>query len=411
MKNNSREFSTNAKRRKFKSSLVFILSIIMIVGLLPTYLAKATDNNIKLGDISHYNAIMFGDFTPIHAETEGAIGIQGNVNISETYTIGGVNQNHTGWSIGNGYIDNNGPTLLLGGDILGKVPTIMTKGNKEDLVVSNTSNVDKKIPETQIPYTKLNKDIIDNAFKKLQNQVEEFMIKAESFKPSTKLVGGDLDSAFKFVESNENSRVLVNSINRNVDYLNITESFNVPDLSNIDFVIIYSNATKINFNSDLKYNGVTVDGDNQIYSNTPDNSPMKITSSKIMYVFPRAQEIINTGNNALKGSIFAPNATLKISAKAVNGQMFLKNAIQENGGEIHNFKLNWDKWNSTNPPNPPEEKSKVKLTKVDGDLKAITSDTAEFRLYKDGKEIDSNKIYKTKDGIIEEINLGIGSYY
>ncbi len=131
------------KMKMRKQLAIFMVLFFCITSLAPHYVLADTDSNnsVNLGDINHYNAVVFGDLVENHSEVEGAMAIKGDFKIEEEYTIGYSVGNYPN-VVGESIIDLNQPLLLLGGNITSeKNPTLITtRDSKPVNVFSVVSN-------------------------------------------------------------------------------------------------------------------------------------------------------------------------------------------------------------------------------------------------------------------------------
>lgn len=79
------------------------------------------------------------------------------------------------------------------------------------------------------------------------------------------------------------------------------------------------------------------------------NGSPSTAHSKVLFNYPNATSLL-TSNMAVLGSVLAPQAALTISGGGINGNGIAASALQQNGGEFHNFSFNGDL--PFNPPTP-----------------------------------------------------------
>lgn len=102
-----------------KISINFIVLILVCMNFLmhiPKEVEAATVNFKGLGDISHYNAFIFGDHSATSADIEGAMAVQGKYVDASSYPVaaaatGACNLAGAKWN------DEGYPSLLLAGEL------------------------------------------------------------------------------------------------------------------------------------------------------------------------------------------------------------------------------------------------------------------------------------------------------
>ncbi|WP_392387750.1 collagen-binding domain-containing protein [Bacillus paranthracis] len=84
--------SFNQKIKKLSSSFIVMLLVCMNFLIHLPYKAEAATTELKgLGDVSYYNAIIFGDHSATSADIEGAMAIQKKYECIKLYSLSGCN--------------------------------------------------------------------------------------------------------------------------------------------------------------------------------------------------------------------------------------------------------------------------------------------------------------------------------
>ena len=376
--------------------VLLILSVSFVVYV-PQEAYGSTTNLEGLGDISRYNAVVFGNHKAIGGDIEGAIAVQGDMDASG-YTIVGAAAG-TSNIVGGKWVDEGYPSLLLSGKfkksreesfIIQNGIAVMTKESDPDRIIQSSYN--------RIVYKeKLEIDARFNEFRNIVNQVSK---NAGQYKTNTPIpnmshgIGKDINNPNIYVSSE-----LTGKIN-----LDIRDVF-LPSAKDKDFIIMYSDATEVTF----KNGSILYDTDNigratdivptsQPYS---PNSPFTELYGKVIWVFPNAKKITTEGYGVV-GSVIAPNAVLETKGGSINGQVFV-GAVQQTGGfEFHNFKFNWQHWNK-------HSTGKVKIKKVDSnnDNKKLVG--AKFKI-EDSKGKIVGELVTNEEGEVISKDLPIGNY-
>ncbi|QTR83269.1 choice-of-anchor A family protein [Bacillus cytotoxicus] len=391
--------SLNKKMKKISLSFIILLLVCMnFLVQLPNQVEAAQTELKGLGDISYYNAVIFGDHSATSADIEGAMAVQGNMNAS-SYTVtaaatGAFNLAGAKWN------DEGYPSLLLGREFNkageGKViiqdgTVVMTK--EGDPTGSLTSSYDR------ISYKE--KSEIDAKFKEFRKKVDGVIEKASQFHTNT----SKDNMSFGIGEDVNNPNIYVSSGLAGKSTLNISSVF-LPNVNNKDFIVIYSDAKEVNFaNGAIFYDtndiGTATDMINtsQVYD---PNSHFTELASKVVWVFPNATKI-STKGYGIVGSVFAPNAVVETKGGSINGQAYLGGLHQRDGFEVHNFQLNWFKWK-----NNITKKGHLKIKKVDASNNNIVLEDATFEVVNKKNEVVS-KITTDGNGIAET-DLPFGEY-
>ena len=346
---------------------LMVVAGVMISSAMPSTKAFATGKGIggseltSLGNHKTYNAVVFGNHTAEKADIEGQLAVGGNITAptdSNNYGIGAA-FNGNSVVVGHWITDTTTPTFLLGGTINKTEGKITLEAGTA--AIGSKANKEYIYPGMKYQgVVEANDSDIAKTFADMKSTVNALINKAKSYAPSNKAVE---NANYGVVESNEDSKVLVNTVGRNEKSLIINgtgHSTNLPNLSDKDFYIFYSDAEEVRFEKDFYYN-------NEIaYSR---NMKELGIAGKILWVFPNAKKVTTIAND-VPGSIVCPNAELYLHGGSINGQVFTKDLNQVKGsingatgvgGEVHNFRFDWDKWNNDTvetPEKPAEEENK-----------------------------------------------------
>ena len=329
-----------------------MLSVSFVIYV-PKEVYGSTTNLEGLGDISRYNAVVFGNHKAIGGDIEGATAVQGDMDASG-YTIVGAAAG-TSNIVGEKWVDEGYPSLLLSGKfkksreesfIIQNGIVVMTKESDPDRIIQ--SSYDRIVYKEKLE--------IDAKFNEFRNIVNQVSKNAGQYKTNTPIpnmshgIGKDINNPNIYVSSE-----LTGKIN-----LDIRDVF-LPNAKDKDFIVMYSDATEVTFkNGSILYDTNNIGRATDIVPTSQPyspNSPFTQLYGKVIWVFPNAKKIITEGYGVV-GSVFAPNAVLETKGGSINGQAFV-GAVQQTGGfEFHNFKFNWQHWNKPST-------GKVKIKKVD----------------------------------------------
>ncbi|ALQ66629.1 SpaA isopeptide-forming pilin-related protein [Bacillus thuringiensis] len=391
--------SFNQKIKKISSSFIVVLLVCMNFLIhLPNKAEAATTELKGLGDVSYYNAIIFGDHSATSADIEGAMAIQKNMNASSYTVLAAATGAHN--LAGATWIEEGYPSLLLGGQftkagagqvIIQDGTVAMTKdGDPEGAMKSSYDRISYKEQAE-----------IDAKFKEFRKDVDSVIEDAGQLhtdKPKSGMtfgIGEDVNNPNIYVSSGQNGK----------ETFDVKDVF-LPNVDNKDFIVIYSDAETVNFASgailyDTKNTGMATDLINTSQAYDP-NSSFTELASKVIWVFPNAKNITTKGYGVV-GSVFAPNAVVDTKGGSINGQVFLGGLHQRDGFEVHNFKFNWPKWNK---PSIEKVTGQFEIAKVDASDETKLLPGAEFEVYKDGKQIDTLRTDKTGKVISKKLEPG-----
>ncbi|PFQ23553.1 SpaA isopeptide-forming pilin-related protein [Bacillus cereus] len=388
-------------RLRFKLVSIHFIVLLMLSVSFVVYVPKevygSTTNLEGLGDISRYNAVVFGNHKAIGGDIEGAIAVQGDMDASG-YTIVGAAAG-TSNIVGEKWGDEGYPSLLLSGKfkksreesfIIQNGIVVMTKESDPDRIIQ--SSYDRIVYKEKLE--------IDTKFNEFRNIVNQVSKNAGQYKTNTPIpnmshgIGKDINNPNIYVSSE-----LTGKIN-----LDIRDVF-LPNAKDKDFIVMYSDAIEVTFkNGSILYDTNNIGKATDIVPTSQPyspNSPFTELYGKMIWVFPNAKKITTEGYGVV-GSVFAPNAVLETKGGSINGQAFV-GAVQQTGGfEFHNFKFNWKHWNKPST-------GKVKIKKVDSnnDNKKLVG--AKFKIEDlNGKIV--GELVTNEEGEAISKDLPIGNY-
>ncbi|HFJ9430723.1 SpaA isopeptide-forming pilin-related protein [Bacillus thuringiensis] len=377
--------------------IVLLMLSVSFVIYVPKEVYGSTTNLEGLGDISRYNAVVFGNHKAIGGDIEGATAVQGDMDASG-YTIVGAAAG-TSNIVGEKWGDEGYPSLLLSGKfkksreesfIIQNGIVVMTKESDPDRIIQ--SSYDRIVYKEKLE--------IDAKFNEFRNIVNQVSKNAGQYKTNTPIpnmshgIGKDINNPNIYVSSE-----LTGKIN-----LDIRDVF-LPNAKDKDFIVMYSDAIEVTFkNGSILYDTNNIGKATDIVPTSQPyspNSPFTELYGKMIWVFPNAKKITTEGYGVV-GSVFAPNAVLETKGGSINGQAFV-GAVQQTGGfEFHNFKFNWKHWNKPST-------GKVKIKKVDSnnDNKKLVG--AKFKIEDlNGKIV--GELVTNEDGEAISKDLPIGNY-
>ncbi|MGM2617891.1 SpaA isopeptide-forming pilin-related protein [Bacillus cereus group sp. Bce039] len=377
--------------------IVLLMLSVSFVVYVPKEAYGSTTNLESLGDISRYNAVVFGNHKAIGGDIEGAIAVQGDMDASG-YTIVGAAAG-TSNIVGEKWVDEGYPSLLLSGKfkkskeesfIIQNGIVVMTKESDPDRIIQ--SSYDRIVYKEKLE--------IDAKFNEFRNIVNQVSKNAGQYKTNTPIpnmshgIGKDINNPNIYVSSE-----LTGKIN-----LDIRDVF-LPSAKDKDFIVMYSDATEVTFkNGSILYDTNNIGRATDIVPTSQPyspNSPFTELYGKVIWVFPNAKKIITEGYGVV-GSVFAPNAVLETKGGSINGQAFV-GAVQQTGGfEFHNFKFNWQHWNKPST-------GKVKIKKVDSNNDNKKLEGAKFKI-EDSKGKIVGELVTNEEGEAISKDLPIGNY-
>ncbi|HFU4566937.1 SpaA isopeptide-forming pilin-related protein [Bacillus cereus] len=377
--------------------IVLLMLSVSFVIYVPKEVYGSTTNLEGLGDISRYNAVVFGNHKAIGGDIEGAIAVQGDMDASG-YTIVGAAAG-TSNIVGEKWVDEGYPSLLLSGKfkksreesfIIQNGIVVMTKESDPDRIIQ--SSYDRIVYKEKLE--------IDAKFNEFRNIVNQVSKNTGQYKTNTPIpnmshgIGKDINNPNIYVSSE-----LTGKIN-----LDIRDVF-LPNAKDKDFIVMHSDATEVTFkNGSILYDTNNIGRATDIIPTSQPyspNSPFTELYGKVIWVFPNAKKITTEGYGVV-GSVFAPNAVLETKGGSINGQAFV-GAVQQTGGfEFHNFKFNWQHWNKPST-------GKVKIKKVDSNNDNKKLEGAKFHI-EDSKGKIVGELVTNKEGEAISKDLPKGNY-
>ncbi|PGW05532.1 MSCRAMM family protein [Bacillus cereus] len=377
--------------------IVLLMLSVSFVVYVPKEAYGSTTNLEGLGDISRYNAVVFGNHKAIGGDIEGAIAVQGDMDASG-YTIVGAAAG-TSNIVGEKWVDEGYPSLLLSGKL--------KKSREESFIIQNgivvmtkESDPDRIIQSSYDRIVYKEKLEIDAKFNEFRNIVNQVSKNAGQYKTNTPIpnmshgIGKDINNPNIYVSSELTGKISVD----------IRDVF-LPNAKDKDFIVMYSDAIEVTFkNGSILYDTNNIGKATDIVPTSQPyspNSPFTELYGKMIWVFPNAKKITTEGYGVV-GSVFAPNAVLETKGGSINGQAFV-GAVQQTGGfEFHNFKFNWKYWNKPST-------GKVKIKKVDSNNDNKKLMGAKFKIEDlNGKIV--GELVTNEEGEAISKDLPIGNY-
>ncbi|WP_445661289.1 SpaA isopeptide-forming pilin-related protein [Bacillus sp. FSL L8-0642] len=392
--------SFNQKIKKLSSSFIVVLLVCMNFLIHLPYKAEAATTELKgLGDVSYYNAIIFGDHSATSADIEGAMAIQKNMNASSYTVLAAATGAHN--LAGATWVEEGYPSLLLGGQftkagtgqvIIQDGTVAMTKdGDPEGAMNSSYDRISYKEQAE-----------IDAKFKEFRKDVDSVIEDAGQLHTDKPKSG----MTFGIGEDVNNPNIYVSSGLEGQEPFNVKDVY-LPNVSNKDFIVIHSDAEEVNFGGGaILYDttdkgGFTLVNTSQAYD---PNSFFTELASKVIWVFPNAKKITTKGYGVV-GSVFAPNAVVETKGGSINGQAYVGGLHQRDGFEVHNFKFNWPKWKK-----PAAEKGNLQIKKVDENDENIVLKDAKFDVIDKDNNVVAT-VTTNEKGIAEVKDLPFGDYF
>ncbi|PFX98962.1 SpaA isopeptide-forming pilin-related protein [Bacillus toyonensis] len=377
--------------------IVLLMLSVSFVVYVPKEVYGSTTNLEGLGDISRYNAVVFGNHIAVGGDTEGAIAVQGDMDASG-YTIVGAAAG-TSNIVGEKWVDGGYPSLLLSGKF--------KKSREESFIIQNgivvmtkESDPDRTIQSSYDRIVFKEKQEIDAKFNEFRNIVNQVNQDAGQYKTNTPIP----NMSFGIGKEINNPNIYVSSELTGKINLEIRDVF-LPNAKDKDFIVMYSDAREVTFkNGSILYDtnnigrATDIIPTSQPYS--PD-SPFTELYGKVIWVFPNAKKITAEGYGVV-GSVFAPNAVLETKGGSINGQAFVGVVKQTGGFEFHNFKFNWKHWNKPST-------GKIKIKKVDSNNDDKKLAGAKFHIEDSNGKVVGELMTDEKGETISK-DLPIGNY-
>ncbi|MEB8930855.1 SpaA isopeptide-forming pilin-related protein [Bacillus cereus] len=392
--------SFNQKIKKLSSSLIVVLLICMNFLIHLPFKAEAATTELKgLGDVSYYNAIIFGDHSATSADIEGAMAVQKNMNAS-SYTVVAAATGANNLA-GATWVDEGYPSLLLGGQFTkaGAGQVIIQDGT---VAMTKDGDPDGAMKTSYDRISYKEQAEIDAKFKEFRKDVDSVIEDAGQLHTDKPKSG----MTFGIGEDVKNPNIYVSSGLEGQEPFNVKDVY-LPNVSNKDFIVIHSDAEEVNFGGGaILYDttdkgGFTLVNTSQAYD---PNSFFTELASKVIWVFPNAKKITTKGYGVV-GSMFAPNAVVETKGGSINGQAYVGGLHQRDGFEVHNFKFNWPKWNK-----PAAEKGHLQIKKVDENDENIVLKDAKFDVIDKDNNVVAT-VTTNEKGIAEVKDLPFGDYF
>ncbi|WMY14717.1 SpaA isopeptide-forming pilin-related protein [Bacillus tropicus] len=392
--------SFNQKIKKLSSSLIVVLLVCMNFLIHLPYKAEAATTELKgLGDVSYYNAIIFGDHSATSADIEGAMAVQKNMNAS-SYTVVAAATGANNLA-GATWVDEGYPSLLLGGQFTkaGAGQVIIQDGT---VAMTKDGDPDGAMKTSYDRISYKEQAEIDAKFKEFRKDVNSVIEDAGQLHTDKPKPG----MTFGIGEDVNNPNIYVSSGLEGQEPFNVKDVY-LPNVNNKDFIVIHSDAEEVNFGGGaILYDttdkgGFTLVNTSQAYD---PNSFFTELASKVIWVFPNAKKITTKGYGVV-GSVFAPNAVVETKGGSINGQAFVGGLHQRDGFEVHNFKFNWPKWKK-----PAAEKGNLQIKKVDENDENIVLKDAKFDVIDKDNNVVAT-VTTNEKGIAEVKDLPFGDYF
>ncbi|ONH01976.1 collagen-binding protein [Bacillus cereus] len=392
--------SFNQKIKKLSSSFIVMLLVCMNFLIHLPYKAEAATTELKgLGDVSYYNAIIFGDHSATSADIEGAMAVQKNMNAS-SYTVlaaatGANNLAGATW------VDEGYPSLLLGGQFTkaGAGQVIIQDGT---VAMTKDGDPDGAMKTSYDRISYKEQAEIDAKFKEFRKDVDGVIENAGQLHTDKPKSG----MTFGIGEDVNNPNIYVSSGLEGQEPFNVKDVY-LPNVSNKDFIVIYSDAEEVNFGGGAILYDTTDKGEFTLVNTSQTYDPNSFfteLASKVIWVLPNAKKITTKGYGVV-GSVFAPNAVVETKGGSINGQAYVGGLHQRDGFEVHNFKFNWPKWKK-----PAAEKGNLQIKKVDENDENIVLKDAKFDVIdKENNVVDT--VTTNEKGIAEVKDLPFGDYF
>ncbi|WP_146737708.1 SpaA isopeptide-forming pilin-related protein [Bacillus tropicus] len=392
--------SFNQKIKKLSSSFIVVLLVCMNFLIHLPYKAEAATTELKgLGDVSYYNAIIFGDHSATSADIEGAMAVQKNMNAS-SYTVVAAATGANNLA-GATWVDEGYPSLLLGGQFTkaGAGQVIIQDGT---VAMTKDGDPDGAMKTSYDRISYKEQAEIDAKFKEFRKDVSSVIEDAGQLHTDKPKPG----MTFGIGEDVNNPNIYVSSGLEGQEPFNVKDVY-LPNVNNKDFIVIHSDAEEVNFGGGaILYDttdkgGFTLVNTSQAYD---PNSFFTELASKVIWVFPNAKKITTKGYGVV-GSVFAPNAVVETKGGSINGQAFVGGLHQRDGFEVHNFKFNWPKWKK-----PAAEKGNLQIKKVDENDENIVLKDAKFDVIDKDNNVVAT-VTTNEKGIAEVKDLPFGDYF
>ena len=303
----------------------------------------------RLGTITHYNGLLFGDLSAEQADCEGALAVGGNVVLGSPghgYDVGAASV--AGWeSVVVGKYENpeGYPSFLLGGEVSPQSVSAQIYGGPvvlkdsyqqqyESGSFSFGSNDLRYEPDADIAaFFAYAKQQFDHTGRVLLGGTTQRIALSDIADLTA------LDQSVYLSETiDTDKRILIYTIECDEDDLLVFSDIGLGDyIAGYDVVVINAACKKIDFrNGAILYNGSVVNTSvPRIYSG---NELIAMLASKVVFNFPNADEV-RLENYGLIGSLIAPCAAITGIGGSTNGMLVADSLNQRNGKELHAFTL------------------------------------------------------------------------
>lgn len=337
-------------------------------------------------NVRNYNGVIFGNHYINGGDNEGSTAVGGNVVIQGAFDYGAAEIGHgPGTIIGSAPLHRDTPGLLLGGIVTdtGSGIGIYNGVVQEENADPNNSLLIKRGDRVFVPQAEL-----DGVFTDFRTYIDDHMANLQPFITSNPTA---------------NLQLVDSALNDNVLIANITgASYNVgsPQLPNFDDyekVIIYSDATTVNFS-----NGAIIYDGQIINTSAPfDTEPIfEKVATKVTWLFPNAQTITSRGYGVI-GTVIAPKANYTGNGGSLNGQLFINDLKNQGGFELHQFR------NKVEEPSPGY--GQIKITKVDAEDTSLKLAGAKFNIIDEADDIVGTLETDINGEALSEV-LPVGDY-
>lgn len=326
------------KKLRLFSTKMLLSGLVMLI-FLGSFITNANSSSYSnAGDITTYNVVVFENASAQNSTSEGFWAVLKDFSYN-IFSVGSAVSTIN--SVGAPILDTSHPTILCARAITNAASShIVVKG--DNVVVESSAANSSFINELNAYYPSVSivsetTENINNLFGGINTKLNQLINKASTLTSHTTITGASLGIG----ESTQNSNILINTLYKTTDTLNFNTVNSgylfFPNLDSYDFLIIYCEATTVNFNGNsISYDGMDLDPTERYFGGT---SILNSVAPKTIWVFPNATSIDIDGFD-LVGSVVAPNAQVDISSGSLSGQLFAKNINIENAN-INNFKPNW----------------------------------------------------------------------
>lgn len=291
--------------------------------------------------IGNYNVVAFDSLVADQSTVEGAIAVRNLLDAPrtsyQTFSVGSAYSGSKFQHIGLPFSETSQPALLLEknqtstGLFVLQGDTVMAT-NTTYQNVNSAYNVYKKDPTE-----------IAAIFDGWRNDTNSFIETVKRMQVGPVMSGGSTNSSmgvFTFNSSTNVDNVAVSVLANNGGTAHVNEFNITPEVNAKDYIVVYSDAPKIQFGSSwgaAMYNNQIINF-NELYNGQ--NPVIKQLAQKIVYVFPNATEVA-INNFSVPGTIVSPNAKIIGKGGSINGQAITSTIEQTNGFDVRNFHFSY----------------------------------------------------------------------